>query len=187
MSKAMQRPMGQMPAWLVFSGAAIGVVGASVKKHAESVGELGVALSGRTENSDAAGLSAWPMGLAVACCWRSRGGSWAGSDCPRRPTQTTAPRNESWTLLSCLWRRAVGSLLALKAEPAGQWRQSGMIVRAEAAGRLPGTTVLAEAIPRSEAVEAITFLYRCPDRVLCGSSSGLGPPEPAHQIVRPGL
>jgi len=41
-----------------------------------------------------------------------------------------------------------------------------MIVRAEAAGRLPGTTVLAEAIPRLEAVEAITFLYRCPDRGL---------------------
>jgi len=33
---------------------AIGVVGASVKKHAESVGELVVALSERTENSDVA-------------------------------------------------------------------------------------------------------------------------------------
>ena len=40
MSEAMQRRRGQMPAWLVFSGVAIGVVGASVKKHAESVGEL---------------------------------------------------------------------------------------------------------------------------------------------------
>ena len=30
MSEAMQRPMAPMPAWLVFSGAAIGIVGASV-------------------------------------------------------------------------------------------------------------------------------------------------------------
>ena len=69
MSKAMQRPMGQMPAWLVFSGVAIGVVGASVKKHAESVGELVVPLSGRTENSDAAvavPLGQWGSLLLVA-------------------------------------------------------------------------------------------------------------------------
>ena len=39
MSEAMQRQWGQMPAWLVFSGVAIGVVGASVNKHCESVGE----------------------------------------------------------------------------------------------------------------------------------------------------
>ena len=54
MSEAMQRQTGQTPAWLLFSGVAIGAVGASVNKHAESVGELVVALRGRTENSDAA-------------------------------------------------------------------------------------------------------------------------------------
>ena len=54
MSEAMQRPWGQMPAWLVFSGVAIGVVGASVNKHSESVGELVVALGSRTDSSDVA-------------------------------------------------------------------------------------------------------------------------------------
>lgn len=53
MSEAMQRQTGHTPPWLLFSGLAIGVVGASVSKHAESVGELVVALRGRTENSDA--------------------------------------------------------------------------------------------------------------------------------------
>ena len=54
MSEAMQRQTGHTPVWLLFSGLAIGVVGASVNKHAESVGELVVALRGRTENSGAA-------------------------------------------------------------------------------------------------------------------------------------
>jgi len=141
MSKAMQRPIGQMPAWLVFSGVAIGVVGASGKKHAESVGELVVALSGRTENSNAAvavALSQWGLLLLGAGAVVVVAG--LGGDCPRWPTQTTVPRNGSWTPLSCFWRRDVGSLLALKAEPAGQRRQSGMIVRAEAAGQAAGVT-----------------------------------------------
>ena len=54
MSEAMQRQWGQMPAWLVFSGVAIGVVEASVNKHSESVGELMVALGSRTDSSDVA-------------------------------------------------------------------------------------------------------------------------------------
>ena len=54
MSEALQRQWGQMPAWLVFSGVAIGVVGASVNKHSESVGELVVALGSRTDSSDVA-------------------------------------------------------------------------------------------------------------------------------------
>jgi hypothetical protein len=69
MSEAMQRQTGQTPAWLLFSGAAIGVVGASVNKHAESVGELVVALRGRTESSDAAAavaLGQWGLLLLVA-------------------------------------------------------------------------------------------------------------------------
>ena len=53
MSEAMQRQTGPRPAWLLFSGVAIGVVGASVNKHAESVSELVVALRGWTENSGA--------------------------------------------------------------------------------------------------------------------------------------
>jgi hypothetical protein len=54
MSEAVQRQSGQMPAWLVLSGVAVGVVGASVNKHAESVGELVVALGSRTDSSDIA-------------------------------------------------------------------------------------------------------------------------------------
>ena len=68
MSEAMQRQTGQTPAWLLLSGVAIGVVGASVNKHAESVGELVVALRGRTENSDVAvavELGQWGLLLLV--------------------------------------------------------------------------------------------------------------------------
>ena len=53
MSEAIQRHTGQRPAWLLLSGVAVGVVGASVIKHADSVGELVVVLRGRPENSDA--------------------------------------------------------------------------------------------------------------------------------------
>jgi hypothetical protein len=58
-----------MPVWLVFSGVAIGVVGASVKKHAASVGELLVALSGRMSTLDiaiAVALGYWGLVLLVA-------------------------------------------------------------------------------------------------------------------------
>jgi hypothetical protein len=68
MSDAMQRQTGQTPAWLLFSGVAIGAVGASVNKHAESVGERVVALRGRTENSDATvavALGQWGLLLLV--------------------------------------------------------------------------------------------------------------------------
>jgi Ca2+/Na+ antiporter len=70
MSEAMQRQTGQTPAWLLFSGVAIGVVGASVKKHAESIGELVVAaLATRTYSSDvavAAALGQGGLALLVA-------------------------------------------------------------------------------------------------------------------------
>jgi hypothetical protein len=68
MSEAMPRQTGQTPAWLVFLGVACGVVGVSVTKHAESVGELVVAVRGRTENSDAAvavALGQWGLLLLV--------------------------------------------------------------------------------------------------------------------------
>ena len=68
MSEAMQRQCSQMPAWLVFSGVAIGVVGASVNKHAETVGELVVALSSRTDSSDVAmavALGRWGLLLLI--------------------------------------------------------------------------------------------------------------------------
>ena len=66
MSEAMQRQMGQTPAWLLFSGVAIGVVGASVKKHADSVGELVVALATRTYSSDVVAAAALgQVGLAL--------------------------------------------------------------------------------------------------------------------------
>jgi hypothetical protein len=69
MSEAMQRQRGQMPACLVLSGVAIGVVGASVNKHAESVGELVVALSSQMDSSDVAvavALGHWGLLLLVA-------------------------------------------------------------------------------------------------------------------------
>lgn len=139
MSEAMRLQAGRTPAWLLFSGVAIGVVGASVHKHAETVGELvrrGSARPNR-EFGRNSGWCPWPRGLAAAGCWRSGGASWAGSDCPRRPTQTTAPRNGS-TLLSCLWLRDVGSLLVLKAEPAGRWRRSlGMATMRPTSGSPP--------------------------------------------------
>jgi hypothetical protein len=50
----MRRQSGQMSAWLVLSGVAVGVVGASVKKHSESVGELVVAMGSREDSSDVA-------------------------------------------------------------------------------------------------------------------------------------
>jgi hypothetical protein len=68
MSEAMQPQRGQMPAWLVLSGVAIGVVGASVNKHAESIGELVVALGSRTDRSDVAmavALGHWGVVLLV--------------------------------------------------------------------------------------------------------------------------
>ena len=68
MSRAMQRPMGQMPARLVFFGVALGVVGTSLRKHAEDVGELVVALGSRTDSSDVAmaiALGHWGVVLLV--------------------------------------------------------------------------------------------------------------------------
>ena len=65
MSEAMQRHTGQRPAWLLFSGVALGVVGASVNKHADSVGERVVVLRGRTENSDATVAVALDQGLLL--------------------------------------------------------------------------------------------------------------------------
>jgi hypothetical protein len=65
MSEAMQRQTGQTPAWLLFSGVAIGVVGASVKKHAESVSELVAALATRTYSSDVAAAATVQGGLAL--------------------------------------------------------------------------------------------------------------------------
>jgi hypothetical protein len=68
MSEAMQRQTGQTTAWPLFSGVAFGIVGASVNNHAESVGELAMALRGRTENwnaPDAVALGQWGLLLLV--------------------------------------------------------------------------------------------------------------------------
>jgi hypothetical protein len=64
MSEIMQRHRDQMPARLVFSGVAIGVVGASVRKHAESVGELAMALGGRTD-ADVVAVAPGHWGLVL--------------------------------------------------------------------------------------------------------------------------
>ena len=39
MSQSVQRQTNQMPAWLMTSGTVVGVLGATVKKHAETIGE----------------------------------------------------------------------------------------------------------------------------------------------------
>jgi hypothetical protein len=67
MSEAMQRHIFPMPAWLVFSGATIGIVGASVTKHAESVDELIVAVDGRADPSNLAAVAPgeWGLGLLI--------------------------------------------------------------------------------------------------------------------------
>jgi hypothetical protein len=56
-----------MSAWLVFSGVLIGMVGATVKKHAENVGELLGALGRRTATSDPATAAPtdWGSGLLI--------------------------------------------------------------------------------------------------------------------------
>jgi hypothetical protein len=68
MSQVVQRATNQLPDWLVFSGVAVGVIGASAKRHAESVGEFVVALSGRMGASDvvAIALGFWGSVLLVA-------------------------------------------------------------------------------------------------------------------------
>jgi hypothetical protein len=66
MSQTMERQTNQMPAWLVFWGAAIGVVGAILKKHAESIGEFILALCIRAGASDVAAVIMprdWGLGL----------------------------------------------------------------------------------------------------------------------------
>jgi hypothetical protein len=67
MSEALQRHIGPMPTWLMFSGATIGIVGASVTKHAESVGEFVVALDIRADTSNlaAAAPGRWGLGLLI--------------------------------------------------------------------------------------------------------------------------
>jgi hypothetical protein len=65
MSEAMQRQTGQTPSWLLYSGVAIGVVGASVKKHAESVGELVAALAGTYSSDVAVAAAVVQGGLAL--------------------------------------------------------------------------------------------------------------------------
>jgi hypothetical protein len=69
MSQVVQRETNQLPDWLVFSGVAVGVIGASAKKHPESVGELVAALGGRIDASYVAvtfALGFWALVLLVA-------------------------------------------------------------------------------------------------------------------------
>ena len=67
MSKAMQRPMATLPAWLVFSGATIGIVGASITKHAESVGKLILAMHSGADPSNLTAVppGEWGVGLLI--------------------------------------------------------------------------------------------------------------------------
>jgi hypothetical protein len=67
MSEAIQRHMAPMPAWLVFSGATACIVGASITKHAESIGELIVDLDRRANLSNLAAVAPgeWGLGLLI--------------------------------------------------------------------------------------------------------------------------
>ena len=67
MSQTLQRPTNRIPAWLMFTGVVIGIVGATVTKHAENVGELAAALGRRTATSTSATASPadWGLGLLI--------------------------------------------------------------------------------------------------------------------------
>jgi hypothetical protein len=67
MSQTLQRQTNQLSAWLVFSGVLIGIAGATVKKHAENVGDLLGALGRRTATSDpgTASPAHWGLGLLI--------------------------------------------------------------------------------------------------------------------------
>jgi hypothetical protein len=67
MSEAMQRHIDPMPAWLMFSGATIGIVGASVTKHAETIGKLVGAVDNWADASDLATVAPgeWGLGLLI--------------------------------------------------------------------------------------------------------------------------
>jgi len=69
MSQTVQRQTNQIPAWLVFSSVVIGIVGAIMKDHAESVGELILALgrwAGTAEVATAIARGDWGLVLLVA-------------------------------------------------------------------------------------------------------------------------
>jgi len=69
MSQTVQRQTNQTPVWLVFSGVVIGIVGAIMKDHAESVGELILALgswAGTAEVATAIAHGDWGLVLLVA-------------------------------------------------------------------------------------------------------------------------
>jgi hypothetical protein len=64
MSQTVPRQTNQVPAWLIFSGVVIGIVGAIVKKHAENIAELVGALGSRAATA-AAATAHWGMGLLI--------------------------------------------------------------------------------------------------------------------------
>jgi hypothetical protein len=66
MSQTMQRQTNQMPVWLVFCGGVIGVVGAIVTKHAESVILALCAREGASDLAAAIVPSDWGLGLLCA-------------------------------------------------------------------------------------------------------------------------
>jgi hypothetical protein len=67
MSEVMQRHMSPLPAWLMFSGATIAIVGASVTKHAESVLERVGALDSWADTLNLAAVAPgeWGLGLLI--------------------------------------------------------------------------------------------------------------------------
>jgi hypothetical protein len=68
MSQTLQRQTNQVPVWLVFCGGVIGIVGAIIKNHAESIGEFILAPSIRAGASEVAvAVVAGDWGLGLLC------------------------------------------------------------------------------------------------------------------------
>jgi hypothetical protein len=65
MSQTLPRRTNQMPAWLMFSGVVIGIVGAIMTEHAENIAEL-VGTLGSHAATAAATPAHWGMGLLIA-------------------------------------------------------------------------------------------------------------------------
>jgi hypothetical protein len=162
MSEAMQRQGGHMPAWLLFSGLAIGVLGASVNKHAETVGQLVVALRGRTENSDATvagALGQWGLLLLVVGAVAVLAGLVAITRAGRHKQRRRAMDPRRCSVASGY----VGSLLVLKAEPAGRWRQSlGMATMRPTSGSPPPRAGFR--LKSDKSTDSAVTAQRLPDR-----------------------
>jgi voltage-gated potassium channel len=106
MSQTVQRQTNQMPAWLMSSGAVIGIVGAIVKKQAENIGELIGLL--RSERPSRTARRAAPTDRAVLSHRWERATGWplmvaAVIFLAAYAVPILAPDLPSWLLDLCRW------------------------------------------------------------------------------------